>query len=353
VRQKVDVARGFDALDAACAAAGRRSALESFGLRWGIFRGKAQPPKVDPFAAAIVAQDLTQLKELIGGSAAEKIRVDVESLPLDLLRGPQKKARLLELAAAVGGEVLRYLLEFHQLKPDRCALEQAIAFGDPETIRMIWDRMEAETRVKERWALMSSIIYHHAEIAKWLCAEHPPWLGLARRMAREKRAFDVLLRLPEGDEELPELKGLVKDHAKALDQLGVPLTAAVRWVYETDPPEGFDDCLYRVGQSLLLLEDRGGSVFGALITIPWPKLGTTAKDVWCGSFLFTLDGGETKRFPAATPPVLFYNEDKICAGELTLDLKKEEYSVDATSSCTGGLFPAASGKVTTWGIWGL
>jgi hypothetical protein len=65
VEQKVDVARGFDALDAACAGAGYGCALELFGLRWGIFRGTAQPPEVDPFAAAIVAQDLPRLKELI------------------------------------------------------------------------------------------------------------------------------------------------------------------------------------------------------------------------------------------------------------------------------------------------
>jgi hypothetical protein len=71
------------------------------------------------------------------------------------------------------------------------------------------------------------------------------------------------------------------------------------------------------------------------------------------SFLFTNDGEEKARFSATTPPVLFHNPEKICVGEVTLDLTKEEYSVDANSSCTSGRFPALSGKVTRWGIWGI
>jgi hypothetical protein len=115
VKRKVDVARGFEALDSACAGSNRGSALEVFAVRWGICRGTAQPPDVDPFAAAIVAQDLTRLKELIGGHDAEEIEVDVERLPLDFPRWPRKTASLLEIASAVGGQVLQYLLEFRQL----------------------------------------------------------------------------------------------------------------------------------------------------------------------------------------------------------------------------------------------
>jgi hypothetical protein len=115
---------------------------------------------------------------------------------------------LLEVASAVGGQVLRYLLEFHQWEPDPAldfTLEQAVAIGEPGTIRMIWDRADAEDRVRWKLPLVQSIDFHRAEIAKWLIAEHPPWLDFARRVAREKRAFDVLLRLPKGDEELPRL----------------------------------------------------------------------------------------------------------------------------------------------------
>jgi hypothetical protein len=260
---------------------------------------------------------------------------------------------LLDIAAAVGGPVLRYLLEFHRLRPGVEALDQAIAFGDPETIRMIWDRMDAEARVKYDRPIVQSIEFHRAEVAKWLVAEHPPWLGLARRVAREKRAFDVLLRLPEGNEELPELKRPVKKHAKALEQLGIPLGYALLWFTSNVKPEDFDDRLERVGPSLLVVEGDSGLTLSAYVAIRWPKLGSTAKDVWCRSFLFTLDGEEAVRFPVASPPVLFHNLEKIRVGELTLDMTKREYSVNAPSSCTGGRFPALSGKAADWGIWGL
>jgi hypothetical protein len=210
--------------------------------------------------------------------------------------------------------------------------------------------MDAKDRVECAWPLVSSIAFHHAEVAKWLTAEHPPWLGLARRIAREQRAFDVLSRLPEGDEELPELKGLVKKHAKALEQLGVPLASLDLWFDADEMPEGFDDDLSRLGQSLLLVVGDGGRTFGAMIAIRWPKLGNTTKDVWCRSFLFTIDGEEATRFSAVTPPVLFHSREKICVGELTLDLTNEEYSINANSSCTGGRLPAGSGYLADWGV---
>jgi hypothetical protein len=218
---------------------------------------------------------------------------------------------------------------------------------------MVWDRSGAEARVSQKWPLVASIDFHHAEVAKWLVAEHPPWLGLARRLAREKRAFDVLSHLPEGDEELPELEGLVKKHAKVLEQLGIPLGFVQRQFSSAMKPGEFDAWLYRSGQSLLLIEDDGVRTFGAWCAIRWPKLGSTAKDVWCRSFLFTIDGEAATRFSAVTAPVLFHSLENICVGELAIDVTWKELSVDANSSCTGGRFPALSGKVTKWEIWCL
>jgi hypothetical protein len=355
VRQKVDVARGFDALDSASAGAARASALELFGLQWEIFRGRRGPREVDPFASAIVGQDVTRLKELIGSRDVKTIKVDVENLPLELPRPRRAKASLLEIAAGVGGQVLRYLVELHELRPeaDDCTLEQAVAFGDLETIGMIWDRIGAEARVKWHLPLVSSTVFHHAEVTTWLAAEHPPWLGLARRVAREKGAFDILLGIPESDEELPPLSGLVKEHAGVLEQLGVPLASSLRCFNSTIQPADFDKWLDRTGQSLVLVEGEGGRTFGALVAVRWPKLGSTANDVWCRSFLFTLDGEEATRFSAVSPAVLFHDLEKVSVGELRLDLTSREYSVDANSSCTGGRFPALSGKVAKWGIWML
>jgi hypothetical protein len=360
VKRKVNAARGFDALDAACAGAGRKSALELFALRWGSFRRTSRPPEVDPLAAACVAQDLTRLKELIGGHDVEKLEVDVEKLPFDLPRPRRKAATLLVIAGAVGGgggwgQVPRYLLEFHQLKPVLSTLVQAVAFGDPETIRMIWDRMAAGARVGQEGPLVAAIEFHHGEVAKWLTAEHPPWCGLARRLAREKRAVDVLSRLPEGDETLPELDPLALKHVKALEQLGVPLASSELVFTGFYLPSVFDAQLCRVGRSLLLVEGDEGRTLGALIAIPWPQLRCTAKDVWCRSFLFTIDGEEVTRYPAVTPPALSHDLEKICVGELVVKVTKQRrYWIDASSTCTGGRFPAmSSGAARSQRIWEL
>jgi hypothetical protein len=121
VKRKVDVARGFSAVGAICAGAGLGSALELFGLRWSISRCSGRPPEVNPFAAALVAQDLARLRELIGGRDVKEIRIDVKQFPLDIPRRPCGEARLLQVAATVGGQVLRYLPQFHRLKLDHAS----------------------------------------------------------------------------------------------------------------------------------------------------------------------------------------------------------------------------------------
>jgi hypothetical protein len=73
-----------------------------------------------------------------------------QKIPLDVLRWKGKKASLISVAAAVGGEPLRYLIGFHGQQPDSMARSQAVAFGDPETIRMVWDRSGEEERVSTR-----------------------------------------------------------------------------------------------------------------------------------------------------------------------------------------------------------
>jgi hypothetical protein len=355
VKWKVDIARGFEALDLACARAGWGSALNVFAVRWAIFRGLSQPPEVDPFAAAIVAQDVPRLKELIGGRDVRKIEVDPANLPLDVPRPPWRKAaNLLEIAAAVGGEVLGYLVEVLEWRPDRlhdCAMEQAIAGGDPEALKMVWEGRDAKARVLRNCPLVWSIDFHRCDVASWLTTEYPEWRGLARRVARERRVFDVLSRLPEGGEQLPEFCGLLKRHAKVLEQLDIPLGFSLPRFHRGSKPSTFDSWLGRAGRSLLLVEGDGGRTLGALVAIRWPEQGKPAQDVRCRSFLFIIDGGEATVFAAATPPVLFHDERKLSVGELTLDMTKHEYSVEAKSSCTGGRFPGLSGKATKWEIW--
>jgi hypothetical protein len=84
-------------------------------------------------------------------------------------------------------------------------LPQAVAFGDPETIRMVWDRSDDEERVSNPELIRLAIDFHHVEVARWLLQEQPLWLDIGRLFARETRAFDVLSRLPKGSAELPTL----------------------------------------------------------------------------------------------------------------------------------------------------
>jgi ankyrin repeat protein len=176
-----------------------------FSRRWGIFRGTAEPPEVDPFAAAIVELNLRGLKELIGGREPKEIVIEPEKLPLDVLRWKGKKASLISVAAAVGGEPLRYLIGFHGQRLDAMTLPQAVAFGDPETIRMVWDRSDEKERVSNPALIRLAIDFHHVEVARWLLQEQPLWVDVGRLFARETRAFDVLTRLPKGSERLPTL----------------------------------------------------------------------------------------------------------------------------------------------------
>jgi hypothetical protein len=99
--------------------------------------------------------------------------------------------------------------------------------------------------------------------------------------------------------------------------------------------------------------DDGGRAFGAFIGICWPKLRIKGNDRWCRSFLFTIDGEGARRFPTVTPPTLYHTINELRVGELTVDVEKGEYSVDAESTCTGGQFPAISGKLKKWEVWRL
>jgi hypothetical protein len=77
---------------------------------------------------------------------------------------------------------LRYLIGFHGQKLDGLALSQAVALGDPETNRMVWDRLDEDERLWNpglvRLAIdfhhvEVAIDFHHVEVANWLLQEQP------------------------------------------------------------------------------------------------------------------------------------------------------------------------------------
>jgi hypothetical protein len=90
------------------------------------------------------------------------------------------------------------------------ALSQAVAFGGPETIQTVWDRMDEEERVSDPALIRLAIDFHRVEVARWLRQEQPLWLVTGRVFARETRAFDALSRLPGGDKAPPELGHVVR-----------------------------------------------------------------------------------------------------------------------------------------------
>jgi hypothetical protein len=162
-RATVDVMSGFEVLDAAVGSRG--SALEQFALRWKAFRGSSQV-EVDPMATAILAGNVPGLGDLIAGADAAKIRIDRNELPLELPRRPNGPATLLDVAASIGGAPLRYVLEFFGLKPAIETLHQAVATGEFDLIRTIWDRLSPSVRVTHVAELaITAADYHHPDAA--------------------------------------------------------------------------------------------------------------------------------------------------------------------------------------------
>jgi hypothetical protein len=145
IKSGVDECNGFGVLDDDGEPG---SALEVFCLRWKAFRGASDPEEVDEMAAAILAGDVPKLGELISWRNAAEIQIERKALPLELRRRTKGRAGLLDVAATVGGAPLRYLLEFVRLKPTIETLRQAVATGEPDLIRPIWDRLREDIRAK-------------------------------------------------------------------------------------------------------------------------------------------------------------------------------------------------------------
>jgi hypothetical protein len=88
--------------------------------------------------------------------------VDPDKLPLEHARRTKGPASLFDIAAAVGGAPLRYLLEFFWLKPTIETLHQAVATGDSDIIRTNWDRLPPDVRAVRLGELaMTAADFHH------------------------------------------------------------------------------------------------------------------------------------------------------------------------------------------------
>jgi hypothetical protein len=168
-KNKLDVARGFEKLDRDCRESAGRPALRVFAPSWNESRDIATPKDVDAFAAAIVAGDVATLGQLIGGRKVIDIKVDCDRLPPIPRLSKNATVGLLEIASFVGGPSLRYLLEFFGMKPGVAELNHAVASGDSDTIRTIWDRIDPIVRDAHVGPLaQTAAAFHHVEVVNWL-----------------------------------------------------------------------------------------------------------------------------------------------------------------------------------------
>jgi hypothetical protein len=140
-----------------------------------------------------------KLGELISGADAARIRIDPRKFPLELPRRTKGRASLLDVAAAVGGAPLRYLLEFFELKPTIETLHQAVATGDSDIIRTIWDRLPPDVRAQRLDELATTASdFHHIDVVLWLLIDAKRSAHVAvRRFATFHHLLDVQLRLRE------------------------------------------------------------------------------------------------------------------------------------------------------------
>jgi hypothetical protein len=133
----------------------------------------------------------------------------VSKLPRDLPRRPgQTSIGLLDLAAAVGGAPLRYLLEFFSLEPTIDTLHQAVASGDNESIHMIWGRVDQWIVASNRRELAKTAAeFHFVGVVKWILKDaRRRTRDRVRDFAVEHRLVDVLLGmdpLPRAEDDSP------------------------------------------------------------------------------------------------------------------------------------------------------
>jgi hypothetical protein len=285
---------GFGALDVAVGTPG--SALELFALRWHAFRWGSTPVETDPMAAAILAGDVPGLGDLIAGADAAKIRIDRNKLPLELSRRPKRRATLLDVAASIGGAPLRYLLEFFGLKPTIETLHQAVATGESDLIRTVWDRLSPDVRAAHVEELtMTAADFHHVDVANWLLIDaRPGAVRNVRRFANEHRLFDILLRLPD----VAPTRGIFAVGSFA-DECGEEL---VEWLQvkpevaelllaKSAGPWDFGEFKAKVvGKApLLVLVDFAGGVCGGFAAVPFPdRMDKFVADSTGASFVFSL-----------------------------------------------------------------
>jgi hypothetical protein len=273
VKSAVDESSGFGALDAAVGDPG--SALEGFSLRWKAFRGTSAPGEVETMAEAILAGDVRKLGELISGSDPAGVRIDRDKLQLALPRWTKGPAQLLDIAAAVGGAPLRYQLEFFELKPTLETLYQAVATGDSDIVRTIWDRLPPDLRTRLGELAMTAADFHHIDVVLWLLVDAKRSAHVAvRRFRTFHHLLDIQLRLRE----IGPARFVVGSMAEEFEDELMTRLVAAHDGRDIASLNAFCDAADRLSKTIVVaVTEKGESVCGGYLDPAWREGGSCAR----------------------------------------------------------------------------
>jgi hypothetical protein len=236
---------------------------------------------IDPRAEAIVKGDLAALGTRTGAEGtAARVVLHADALPESLIRRPSS-CGLIDVAAAVGGEPLRYLLAFEQIAPGSEAMHQAVASGSPDSVLTIWDRLGAETRQRHKaaWA-ETAADFHRPAILTWLLQDESMLVVCRLRFfARSHRLFDALPALPEylPSAEVPKgvkLDSLLAQNIAGVRSLGFTLEAPKLVISKGSGRFKLDEFCDAVKSGVaptLFLVQVGDEVAGGYTAVAWPK----------------------------------------------------------------------------------
>jgi hypothetical protein len=123
-------------------------------------------------AKAARGDDVERLSRGLTGLGASQVRVSGDALPKpDVFRHPRDSSvDLLQIAAGSGAaRCARFLLEFGGVPASASALQSPVAQGDPDMVRIVWDRVHAKLRSAMVPKLTRTAADYHQLVL-------PPWL---------------------------------------------------------------------------------------------------------------------------------------------------------------------------------
>jgi hypothetical protein len=106
-----------------------------------------------------------------------KLRVPVEALPKSFPLGAVTdcvEMSVLDVAVGFGAKAtFRCLTEFYGLQPSTSTMHLAVARGDPEVVKLTWDRLGLRLRASGVAFAVTAARFHRLDVMRWLLTEAP------------------------------------------------------------------------------------------------------------------------------------------------------------------------------------